>query len=233
MTTSAKTVRVARSAGGTARDEVTELEELLRPTMKAIAAAVGPHCEVVLHDLTGREMEHTIVAIENGQVTGRSVGGPSTSLGLELLHNEDADHDDFGYRGRTRDGRELRSSSVYFRGSDEHVIAALCINVDMTPLQTARASLDAVLNQGHELPEPHEIIANDINEILDQLIDTALASTGRSPAMMNRADRVKVLRYLDEKGAFGVKRAVDRVARRLGVSRVTAYNYLEEIRAAG
>lgn len=216
-----------------AREEFARLAAVLRPTMKAVAAAVGPQCELVLHDLTGRDLEHTIVAIENGHVTGRDVGGPSTSLGLELLHDEAADHDDYGYRGRTRDGRELRSSSVYFRGEDGHVIASLCINVDMTPLQTARASLDEILRHGQELSEPHEIIAEDINEILDQLIDTAVASTGKSPALMSRADRVEVLRYLDNKGAFHVKRAVDRVARRLGVSRVTAYNYLEEIRSRG
>ena len=49
---------------------------------------------------------------------------------------------------------------------------------------------------------------------------------------MDRDDRLAVLKFLDERGAFFVKRAVDRVARRLSVSRVTAYNYLEQIRAA-
>lgn len=220
----------ATAGDATAQEEFARLEALLRPAMKAIAAANGPHCEVVLHDLTSRDLDHTIAAIENGHVTGRSVGGPSTSLGLELLHDETADHDEYGYRSRTRDGRELRSSSTYFRGADGRVIASLCINVDLTPFQTARAVLDEILNHGAEPPETQEIIAEDINEILDQLIDAAVASTGKSPALMARIDRVEVLRYLDNKGAFHVKRAVDRVARRLGVARVTAYNYLEEIR---
>jgi len=58
-----------------------ELLGTLQPIMKAIAGAVGPHCEVVLHDLSQREMERTIVAIENGHVTGREVGGPSSGCG--------------------------------------------------------------------------------------------------------------------------------------------------------
>ena len=206
----------------------------LEPIMKAIAAAVGPHCEVVLHDLSKRDMEHTIVAIENGHVTGRAAGGPSTNRGLELLRNEAADHDEYGYKGRTGDGRELRSSSVYLRGADGGVIAALCINVDLTPLQAARAALDTALRPAvEETPaRDEEVFASDITEVLDKLIDAAIAQTGKTVALMGRDDRVAVLRFLDQRGAFFVKRAVDRVARRLNVSRVTAYNYLEQVRAA-
>jgi predicted transcriptional regulator YheO len=210
------------------------LPPALEPIMKAIAGAVGPHCEVVLHDLSKRDVEHTIVAIENGHVTGRTVGGPSTNRGLELLRSEAEDHDEYGYKGRTADGRELRSSSVYLRDADGRVIAALCINVDLTPLQAARAALDTALRPAVEdaPARDEEVFASDISEVLDRLIDTAIARTGKTVALMGRDDRVAVLRFLDERGAFFVKRAVDRVARRLNVSRVTAYNYLEQIRAA-
>jgi len=206
----------------------------LEPIMKAIAAAVGPHCEVVLHDLSKREVERTIVAIENGHVTGRAVGGPSTNRGLELLRREAEDHDEYGYKGRTGDGRELRSSSVYLRDADGQVIAALCINVDLTPLQAARAALDAALRPAVEQAPARdaEVFASDISEVLDKLIDGAIEQTGKTVALMDREDRLAVLKFLDERGAFFVKRAVDRVARRLNVSRVTAYNYLEQIRAA-
>jgi predicted transcriptional regulator YheO len=211
-----------------------ELLGTLQPIMKAIAGAVGPHCEVVLHDLSQREMERTIVAIENGHVTGREVGGPSTNRGLELLRREAEDHDEHGYAARTADGRELRSSSVYFRDPDGHVIAALCINVDLTPLQAARSALDTALRPTvDEPPTRDEVFASDINEVLDALIDGAITRTGKTVALMDRDDRHAVLKFLDERGAFFVKRAVDRVARRLGISRVTAYNYLEQIRAAG
>lgn len=48
--------------------------ELLCQIAKGIAAQFGSHCEVVVHDLT-RHADHTIVAIENGHVSGRKVGG--------------------------------------------------------------------------------------------------------------------------------------------------------------
>jgi predicted transcriptional regulator YheO len=207
-----------------------ELSDLLGPVLKAIAAAVGPHCEVVLHDLSSREMDRTIAAIENGHVTGRVVGGPSTNLGLELLRREAEDHDEFGYRARTRDGRELRCSSVYFRDNEDRVVAALCINVDMTPLHAARAALDEAI-KGADGPVRDEVFADDITAVLDNLIESAIAATGKSVALMDREDKIEVVRFLDAKGAFFVKRAADRVARRLTISRVTAYNYLEQVRS--
>jgi len=211
---------------------VAELTDVLRPVMRAIAESVGPHCEVVLHDLSERRLEHTIAAIENGHVTGRTVGGPSTNLGLELLREEARDHDEFGYVARTGDGRELRCSVVYLRGADGCVVAAFAVNVDLTPMQAARNSLDRLL-PSREAPRLDETFATDIAEVLDQLIEAAVASTGKTVALMDRTDRMQVMRFLDAKGAFFVKRAVDRVARRLGVSRVTAYNYLERLRGEG
>lgn len=209
-------------------ESVEELREVLAPVMKAVAVAVGPHCEVVLHDLSRREMAHTIHAIENGHVTGRSVGGPSTDRGLKLLIDEDADHDAFGYRGRTFDGRDLHCSSVYYRNSQGSVIAALCINVDLSVLESARDIIATLLPTEDRGPE--EVVGPSINDVLDEMLKSAIAEVGKSPEAMARGDRICVLQLLDERGAFHVKHSVERVAKRLGISKVTAYNYLDEIR---
>lgn len=203
---------------------------VLEPVMRAIAATVGDHCEVVLHDLSQRDLNHTIHAIVNGHVTGREVGGPSTNLGLEALRDEDAEHDEFGYAGRTADGRELHSSSVYYRDPAGRIIAALCINIDLTPLQTAQNALAALLPSAPDGRE-RELHTHDITALLDTMIGDAISAVGRPVATMGRSDRVAVLRALDEQGAFHVKRAVETVAKRLRISKVTAYAYLEQVRA--
>jgi predicted transcriptional regulator YheO len=217
-----------------AAPNVLELRTLLEPVMRAITSAVGKHCEVVLHDLTGEDFEHTIAAIENGHITGRSVGGPSTNLGLEVMQEHSSAGDEFGYRARTRDGRELHCSSIYFHDDNGQVIAALCINIDVTPYVAARGALSEVLNgaASQAAPDRGEIFASDINELLDQMIEEAVASTGKTVSMLRRDDRLAILRTLDERGAFSVKRAVERVSGRLGISRVTVYNYLDEIRSS-
>ncbi|MCP2262775.1 transcriptional regulator [Promicromonospora thailandica] len=204
---------------------------VLWPVMRAIAAAVGDHCEVVLHDLSRRDLGHTIHAIVNGHVTGRAVGGPSTNLGLEVVRDEGAEHDEFGYVGRTADGRELHCSSVYYRDASGRVIAALCINVDLTPLQTAQNVLASLLPARAPAQPDREIHTPDIASLLDTMIGDAIAAVGRPVAMMGKGDRVAVLRALDARGAFHVKRSVETVAKRLGISRVTAYAYLDQLRS--
>lgn len=210
--------------------DMEQLLPILRPVIRALATVIGPHCELVLHDLR-RPADNTIVAIENGHVTDRDVGGPSTNLGLEMLRNGAAGDDEYGYQTRTSDGRELRSASVYFRDSDGRLIGSLCVNLDLTPYQLLQRSVQQLLPPTEAVGPPrNETFANDINAVLETLVDEAISRTGKSVAMMDRTDKIDVLRYLDQRGAFYVKRAMDRIARRLGLSRVTAYAYLEQAR---
>ena len=82
--------------------------------------------------------------------------------------------------------------------------------------------------EGGEVPET---FGREIGEVLDALIQQAIERTGIAVGMMVRDDKVAVIRDLDARGAFLVKRAIERIARALRISRVTAYAYLEEARA--
>ena len=57
---------------------------------KGIARQFGPNCEVVVHDLATNDPESSIVAIENGQVTGRKVGDGPSHVVLEALRGSEA-----------------------------------------------------------------------------------------------------------------------------------------------
>ena len=218
------------AAPTTTFETIDDVVAVLIPVMHGITEAVGRYCEVVLHDLTGGDLAHSIIAIENGEVTGRHIGGPSTNLGLDLLNDESVDPNRFGYRGRTSDGRELHSSSIYFRNPTGRIIAALCINVDTTPFQVLQDTVASVLPPAlMEQPEM-EIVAPDISSILATMIDDAVRTVGKAVPLMSKTDRIEVLRLLQDRGAFHVKKAVNQVAKRLGISRVTAYGYLDEIR---
>ncbi|WP_147917152.1 helix-turn-helix domain-containing protein [Ruania zhangjianzhongii] len=65
------------------------------------------------------------------------------------------------------------------------------------------------------------------------MIDRAVGLSGKPVSVMSRKDRIEVLRNLEERGAFHIKRAVDQVAARLGVSRVTVYADLDIVRNGG
>lgn len=218
-------------------DEFAEMKDALVAIARAIARTTGPQCEVVLHDY--REWDRsgsTIVWIENGHVTGRVVGGPTTNLGLEALKSGNDSADRFNYQSRTKDGRTLRSTSIYFRNRTGKLIGSLCINVDVDAYVTARAALDTLLGVASEPAadaDVAETFGTDIAEVLDAQIQAAIARTGKPVAALARDDRVAVVRHLDDKGAFLVKRAADRIARALGTSRVTVYAYLDEARSGG
>ena len=42
--------------------------------------------------------------------------------------------------------------------------------------------------------------------------------------------RIEVIRFMNERGIFLMKGALERVADRLGISKVTVYSYLDEVR---
>lgn len=219
-------------------DTFADAQDVLRtfrPVIQAIAAAGGPSCEVVLHNLDGADIDlgHTIVAIENGHVTGREVGGPSTSLGLDIVRDRRGDHDAFGYRGFTSDGTELRCSSVYFYNPKGDIIAALCINLDLTGLQQARGILDALLPQtaGPSPSQPDEYIGRDLVALVDAMVTQAIGEAGKPVPHLTREDRIAVLERLDRQGVTRMRKSVELIATRLGISRVTAYAYLDEARS--
>jgi predicted transcriptional regulator YheO len=107
--------------------------ENLRPVVDAIAGIFGKNCEVVLHDLS--HPERSIVAIANEHVTGKKggpvAGCPLDDLGLEILLKKKNSKQVLleNYLSRTRDGRQLKSTTVVFRNSRGLPVSALCINL--------------------------------------------------------------------------------------------------------
>ncbi len=56
-----------------------------RQLAKALAKQFGDNCEVVLHDLTSTDIEHSVVLVENGHVTHRAVGDGPSHVVLEAM----------------------------------------------------------------------------------------------------------------------------------------------------
>ncbi|WP_307624268.1 helix-turn-helix domain-containing protein [Streptomyces sp. V3I7] len=63
-------------------------------------------------------------------------------------------------------------------------------------------------------------------ESLDHLLAAMERTQGRPLAELDRKAKQEVVRTLESRGAFSVRHGVETVARALGVSRFTIYNYL-------
>ena len=59
--------------------------EMLVFVAHGIARQFGRNCEVCIHDLAVEDLEHTIVFIINGHVTGRKTGDGASKVVLETL----------------------------------------------------------------------------------------------------------------------------------------------------
>lgn len=205
----------------------------LLPLVKGLAELLGEQCEVVLHDLGS--MPHTIVAIEHGAVTGRAVGDVPTDLMLRTLRRS-AGEDSIPYRvyASTRQGRVLRSLSVPLHGADGRAFGLLGVNMDVTDLvqvQRQLGELTAVpAGQVDGTADADEIFSGDIREVVDGMIARILAERGKIPTQMTRDEKMDVVKQLEERGAFLVKRAAEQVAEGLDLSRYTIFSYLKEIR---
>ena len=193
-----------------------KLLELLEQIAKAIAAQFGSNCEVVLHELSGKSAYSSIVAIENGHVTGRKVGdGPSHVVLEQLGHEDDNAEDQLGYLTRTKDGKILKSSSVYIRDETGKVTGILGINYDISMMQLFENSL-------------HDFISADqqASRQADELV-------GKPVALMTKDDKVKAIRYLSNSGALLITKSGDKIAKHFGISKYTLYSYLDNSKTGG
>ncbi len=203
----------------------------------AIAAQFGTNCEVVVHDLETADPERSIVAIENGHVTGRSVGDGPSHVVLEAakagkLHKLD---DRLAYLTKTDDGRILRSTTVFIRNDEGEVIGILGINYDITIISAAAKALNGLTGyhaDGKDDESKAEPIVRNVADLLDDLIEQSVALVGKPAALMSKDERVRAIGYLNDTGAFLITKSGPKVCKYFGISKYTLYSYLDEAKAA-
>ncbi|MFI5821990.1 transcriptional regulator [Streptomyces rishiriensis] len=201
----------------------------LAPVVEGIAATFGPVCEVVLHDY--RRPERSVAAVA-GSVTGRTAGGAMSEIGMRVLARGDDAVDELNYVTRTGAGKLVKSSTMVLRDSAGAVFGALCVNVDVTEVDRVQNLLTALAGTAGARPDPPvTTFGDDIDSVVDALLDAHLARQDQTWAGLDGPRRLALFRGLDERGVFAVRRAVEQIAARLGISRASAYNYLSRSRA--
>ena len=200
--------------------------QFLLTLAKGIASQFGPNCEVVVHDLS-RHPDHTIVAIENGHVSGRKVGDGASHVVIEQMETNDPQpQDHLCYLTKTPDGKILKSSTVYIRNSKGKVSGILAINYDISRLLMVESAVqDLISIQEPAQAEPEKIV--NVNDLLEELIQKSVALVGKPVALMNKDDKVKAIQFLNQNGAFLVTKSGDKIAKYFGISKYTLYSYID------
>ena len=195
---------------------------------KGIARQFGPNCEVVVHDLCTEELENSIVAIENGHISGRRVGdGPSHVVWEALKADPGKLEDRLAYLTRTEDGKILKSSTIFIRDNEGKVVGIFAINYDITLMKAMEDQLRVFTATDVPSEEP-ETITHNVNDLLEELIKQSAKLVGKPVALMNKEDKVKAIRFLNDSGAFLITKSGQRVCNFFGISKYTLYSYIDE-----
>jgi predicted transcriptional regulator YheO len=204
----------------------------LKKLAEAVVAMFGRNCEVAIHDLS--DLDHSLIFI-SGNVTARSVGAPATDLLIKALRKDPEEIQDlYNYKTTTRDGRSIKSTTIFLRDDSGKIFAAFCINIDTTDFFTATQVLAPFVNM-HNAQENtiQETFATSAAETIEVLFQQGLVNMGKQPASMTTREKIQLVKLLEEQGLFQMKGAVNRVAELSGVSKFTIYNYLKIIRNSG
>ena len=205
--------------------------EMLVSTAHGIARQFGKDCEVCIHDLSVKDLEHTIIFIINGHVSGRKIGDGASKVVLETLEaieKGDISVDHLGYRTTTQDGRILKSSTVFLKDSTGKYRWVLGINYDVTALMNVDAALQSITTvESHDSNGDGQIPLN-VNDLLDNLINQSVKRIGKPPALMNKEEKIQAIQFLRDAGAFLITKSGDKVSNFYGISKFTLYSYIDQ-----
>ncbi|HCG2962004.1 TPA: PAS domain-containing protein [Corynebacterium striatum] len=230
------------------------------PLVEFLGQALGPNTEIVLHDLD--VPDQSIIAIANGHISGRQIGGPVTDFALWFMKQGDAAAVPMmtGYRAVNAEGKICHSSSYFLRDSTGHMRGMLCINVDISDLVAIRNAANFLIGNTEEAKDKtqtfggypgaqvaqvaqtiftqpateeeavSESLRDNVENLLESMLDAAVATQNAPVDRMQRDERIEVVRTLEDNGFFLLKGGISAAAGRLGVSEPTIYRYLVKVR---
>ena len=206
---------------------------------KSLSAALGDNCEIALHDLTSKDQE--IVAISNNPISGREVGAKLSNLSLHYLEEKQYLNHDYvmNYKTVGNDGKLMRAATYFIKEEGREMpVGMLCINVNISDLEYLTSTIKKILGIKEEkdiefkMDNPVEILSSPLDEMIDMYIKECLEKMGFPSYFLaerlNVDEKIKVVKYLQEKGTFKVKGAIVLVAEKLAVSEPTVYRYLKK-----
>jgi predicted transcriptional regulator YheO len=183
-----------------------------------LSKTLGPDYEIALHDW---RQEHSIVALENGHISGRSVGGPLTNVALKIIAEKSYKTADYkiNYSGLSKGNKKLRSCTMFIKDEEGELVGLLCINFDdqryrdLSKLVLQLCHPDSYVERGQAAEaalarDAEENFPNSMNALTDDVINDVLMELGTQVERLTQEEKLKIIGMLDENGVFMLKGAV-------------------------
>lgn len=136
---------------------------------------------------------------------------------------------------------EIGAFGTVVEGSAEEIASAVSSLVEAAfDTGASRVSLSVSSGESDTSNAPLRWEGDTLDGVPLQSLEGALAQLvahiegelGSQLADLSRVDKQAAVRMLDERGAFSLRGSVEDVAKVMGVSRITIYNYLNAIRGS-
>lgn len=200
------------------------------PIARLISHTFGTHCEVIIHDFS--QPQNSVVHTENNVVTNRNIGESFTEYFVKEVLLSRKFHNDCcaNYIMKSKDGKQIKSSTALIRDNSGRVIGALCVNIDLTHITHFMEDLGGLLGMPDPVTQPlGEVeVVSSIREIVDDIIDKTIGN--QDVDTMSRDQKISLIRFMNDREIFSIKGTLDKVAERMNLSKVTVYSYLDEIK---
>lgn len=200
------------------------------PVVELLGKMLGSDYEIVLHDVS--DGDTSIVALVNGNLTGRDVNAPMTDFGKFLMSDPRSIEVDYiaNYPSEAGNGRPMRSGVALIKDEEDKLVGFLCINFDMTKASILKDMGDFMMRT---IPLSFESVKTEKFSGIkghESLIEKARKKFGKPLNFLNSEERKQCIKFMDSLGFFKLKGSIESLAKEMGRSRYTLYADLRSVR---
>ncbi|MDD3206030.1 MAG: PAS domain-containing protein [Lachnospiraceae bacterium] len=214
---------------------LTTIDKIILSSYKDMILQLGNYLgegyEIILHSL--EDLHHSVIAIVNGNYSGRKEGSPITNLALEMLTRIEhtKDFSAINYINKSASGTPLRSSTIPILGERNRIIGLLCINFYTNiPLSSILAKFDPSSVANAALPEISEAFTDNTEELIRQSVMDIRKQVYNDSSITQQNKNKEIIAKLHDKGIFNLKDSVIKVAESLQISKNTVYMHIRGIK---
>lgn len=206
---------------------------------------LGPDYEIALHELTNDS--NRIIAIANGELTGRHIGSPLSNKMLAYVAGHLYETQDYvlDFESVAVNGKKMHCNSMFIKGRSGELAGLLCINFDASRYEELSARILDLCGSAIRPAAPsgtHLITDSaDPSESSGRDYPTSIAGATASivssvvsnyPVPVDRLtqdEKMEIMEQLNRQGVFLLKGSVSYVAKELHSSEASIYRYLGKL----
>ena len=191
---------------------------------------LGPDYEIALHEL--KDDSNQIIAIANGELTGRHLGSPLSNKMLEYLTSRLYETQDYVlcFESTSVTGKKMCSNSLFIRGANGELagkVMDLCGGKLMPGTESGTS-----LIVDRELPSAGptaQAYPTSIAGATASIVSSVVANYPVEVDRLTQDEKMDIMETLSRKGVFLLKGSVSYVAKELHSSEASIYRYLGKL----